>query len=54
MSICPKITKEDLINLAKLAKRQNVHSATKLQNGILLQTHDNTLAESFSPLTKKF
>ena len=40
-------------NLRKLAEQQKNQRAFKIKNTILKQTHDNKLAESFSPITKK-
>ena len=54
MSIYPNVTKEDLNNLSKLAEQQKTQRAIKIKNRILKQTHDIKLAESLSPITKKF
>ena len=53
MSIYFNVTKEDLINLRKLAEQQKKQRAEKNKNRILKQTHDIKLAESLSPITKK-
>ena len=53
MSIYSKVTKEDLINLRKLAEQQKTQRVEKIENRILKQTHLIKLAESFSPVTKK-
>ena len=53
MSIYLIATKEDLINLRKLAEQQKNQRAFKFKNGITKQTHDIKLAESLSPVTKK-
>ena len=53
MSIYPKVTKLDLINIRKLAEQQKNHRAEKIKNLILKQTHDIKLAESLSPIIKK-
>ena len=53
MSIYPKETKEDLINLRKLAEQQKNQQALKIKNRTLKQTHDIKLTESLSPDTKK-
>ena len=53
MSIYPNVTKEDLINLSKLAEQQKNQRTLKIENRILKQTHDIKLAESLSPVTKK-
>ena len=53
MSIYSNITKEDLINLRKLAEQQKDQRAEKIKNRIIKQTHDIELAESLSPITKK-
>ena len=53
MSICSNVTKEDLINLRKLAEQQKEQRAIKIRNQILKQTYDKKLSESFSPITKK-
>ena len=53
MSIYSNVTEQDLINLRKLAQQQKEQQALKIKNRILKETHDNKLAESLSPLTKK-
>ena len=53
MSIYSNVTEEDLINLRKLAEQQKEQRALKIKNRILKQTHDDKLAESLSPITKK-
>ena len=53
MSIYSNVTEQDLINLRKLAQQQKEQRALKIKNRILKQTHDDKLAESLSPLTKR-
>ena len=53
MSIYPNVTKEDLINLRKLAEKQKNNRAEEIHKKGLKQTHDIKLAESISPITKK-
>ena len=53
MSIYSNVTEQDLINLRKLAEKQENQRALKIKNRILKQTHDIKLAESLSPITKK-
>ena len=53
MSIYSNVTEEDMINLRKLADQQKNQRAEKIKNRILKQTHDEKLAESLSPITKK-
>ena len=53
MSIFSNVTKQDLINLRKLAEQQKNQRALKIKNRILERTHDVKLAESLSPLTKR-
>ena len=53
MSIYSNVTEQDLINLRKLAEQQKNQRALKIKNRILKQTHDDRLAESLSPLTKR-
>ena len=53
MSIYSNVTEQDLINLRKLAEQQKNQRALKIKNRILKQTHDDKLAESLSPITKK-
>ena len=53
MSIYSNVTEQDLINLRKLADQQKNQRAEKIKNRISKQTHDNKLAESLSPITKK-
>ena len=47
------VTEEDLIILRKLADQQKNQRALKTKNRILKQTHDDKLAQSLSPITKK-
>ena len=54
MSIYSNVTEQDLINLRKLAEQQKNRRALEIKNRILKQTHDVKLAESLSPITKKF
>ena len=54
MSIYSNVTDQDLINLRKLAQQQKEQRALKIKNRILKETHDVKLAESLSPITKKF
>ena len=53
MSISSNVSEQDLINLRKLAEQQKEKRALKIQNGLLIQTHDIALAVSLSPITKK-
>ena len=53
MSIYSNVTEQDLIILRKLAEQQKNQRAEKIKSRILKQTHDNKLAESLSPITKK-
>ena len=53
MSIYPNVTKDDLINLSKLADQQKEQKASKIKTRILKQTHDEKLAETFKPITNK-
>ena len=53
MSIYPIKTEQDLINIRKLAEQQKDQTALKIQNRILKQTQDISLAESLSTITKK-
>ena len=53
MSIYSNVTEQDLDNLRKLAEQQKEHRALKIKNRILKQTHDDKLAESLAPITKK-
>ena len=53
MSIYGNVTEKGLINLRKLAEQQKNERAQKIKNKILKQTHDDKLAESLSPITKK-
>ena len=53
MSIYSNVTEEDVINLRKLAEQQKNERALEIRNRILKETHDNKLAESLSPRTKK-
>ena len=54
MSIYSNVTEKDLDKLRKLAQQQKEQRTLKIQNRILKQTHDVKLAESLSPITKKF
>ena len=53
MSIYSNVTEQDLDNLRKLTQQQKEQRALKIKNRILKQTHDEKLAESLSPLTKR-
>ena len=53
MSIYSDVIEQDFIILRKLAEQQINQRALKIRNRILRQTHDNKLAESLSPITKK-
>ena len=53
MSIYSKVTEQDLISLRKLAEQQREQRAEKIKKRILKQTHDNKIAESLLPITKK-
>ena len=53
MSIYSNVTEQDLDNLRKLAEQQKNQRALKIKNRILKQTHDDKLAESLSPITKR-
>ena len=52
MNIHSNVTKQDLINLRKLAKQQKDQRAPQIRNRVLKQTHEIKLAESLSPITK--
>ena len=52
MSIYSNVTKQDLVNLRKLAEQHKEQRALKIKNRISKQTHDIKLAESLSPITK--
>ena len=53
MSIYSNVTEQDSDNLRKLAQQQKEQRAIKIKNRISKQTHDEKLAESLSPITKK-
>ena len=53
MSFYSNVTEQDLVNLRKLAQQQRKQRALKIKNIILQKTHDEKLAESLSPITKK-
>ena len=53
MSIYSNVTEQDLDNLRKLAEQQKEQRALKIKNRILKQTHDDKIAESLSPITKR-
>ena len=53
MSIYSNETKQDVINLHKIAEQQKNQRAPKNRNRILKQTHDIKVAENLSPNTKK-
>ena len=53
MSIYSNVTEQDLENLRILAEQEKNERALKIKNRILKQTHDISLAESLSPITKK-
>ena len=54
MSIYSNGSEQDLINLRNLAEQQKNQRAEKNKNRSLEQTHHIKLAESLSPITKKF
>ena len=53
MSVYSNVTEQDLDNLRKFAEQEKNQRAEKIKNRILKQTHDEKLAESLSPITKK-
>ena len=53
MSSHPNVTKEEMINLAKLAEQQKTQRTIKTKNKTLEQTQDKKLDESFKLITKK-
>ena len=55
MSICPNVTEQVMINVAKLLGQQRNQRAIKIKNNFLEQTHDKKLTEldEFSSITKK-
>ena len=53
MSIFSNVTEKDLNNLRKLANQQKEYRDLKTKNRILKQTHDENLAESLKPTTKR-
>ena len=53
MSIYSNVTEQDLDNLRKIAQQQKEQRAIKRKNRTLKQTHDEKLAETLSPITKK-
>ena len=53
MSIYSNVTEQDLINLRKVAEQQKEERAPKIKNKILKQTHNEKLAESLKPITKR-
>ena len=48
MSLYPKVTEQDLINIHKLAEEQRDQRALKIKKRNLKKTHDVKLAESLS------
>ena len=53
MSIYPKVTEQDLINIKKISEQQKHQRSLKIKKKILKQTHDIKLAGSLSLITKK-
>ena len=53
MSFYPNLSKQDLINLSKLAEQQKNQRAIKIKNKVSRQKFDKLLAEPFSFLTNK-
>ena len=53
MSIYSIIMEQDLIILHKSVEQQKNQRVLKIKYRILNQTHDNKLAKSLSPITKK-
>ena len=54
MSIYLDVTKEHMIELAKLSEQQKNQRADQIEIRISKQTRDETLAEIFKPLTKNY
>ena len=54
MSIFSNVTEQDLVNLRKLVKQQKIQGAPKIQNRNFKKTQDIKVAESLSPITKKY
>ena len=53
MSICPKVTEQDLFKFRKLAEQQKNQCAIKTKNRILKQIGVEKIAENLPPKTKK-
>ena len=53
MSIYSNVCEQDLINLRKLAEQQKNERALKIKNRISKETHNEKLAESLKPITKR-
>ena len=53
MSICPNVTKEDMVNSAKLAENKKIRGEIKFENCFSNKLMIKKLAENFKPKTKK-
>ena len=53
MRVYPNVSAQDLGNLAKLADQQKNQRAELFENRIVKETHDERLAETSEPRTKK-
>ena len=53
MSIYPNLTEEDFINSFMLSGGQNIQRAIKIKNKNSKKTHDEEIANAFSPITRK-
>ena len=53
MSAFANVTKDDMINLAKLSEQQKNQTTEKIKNIFLGQTHDGESAKVFSLITEK-
>ena len=53
MSIHPNVTKEDKIYSARLTDQEKNHQAKQNKKGTLKQTHNEQLAETFTPIIRK-
>ena len=51
MTLYPGVTKEDMIELAKISEQQENQGLNKIQKRILKPTHNGNLAETVKPIT---
>ena len=54
MTIHSNVSEHDMTNLCKIAEQQKKQRAHNIENRILKETQDRKLAESVSPISRKY